>query len=230
YYSVLDAANHGGKPVSVTLANLTGNLYDNGTPVLDIVTADQTPNGQTGAYYISILPNLADTDNTDTSGTFHNAFTVQVGQLPTQVAAGLFKTNGFKTAQDLIVSHDGPSKGVTLLLNKYQSNGGTIAFTVSEVAVSSSNVGFDPTSVAVGDFNNDGKLDFVVLSNNTLAGAYNIYLVEGDGAGKFSQVLGPYGLNPFIVPSAMAVGDFNREGFLDVVVVGAPTNGTTAAV
>ena len=229
-YSVLDSSGNGGSPVSVALADLTGTFYSNGEPVLDIVTADQTPNNDTGAYYISVLANNADNNNTDTSGAFNTATTVPVGELPTDIAAGLFDASNGKTAEDLIVSHDGASsQGVTFLHN-ITTSGGAIDFTTSEVEITTTNLDFDPSAVVVGDFNNDGNLDFVLLSNDTADDVYNVYLVEGDGQGDFPQVLGPYDLSPYLTPSAIAVGDFNRDGFLDIVVVGTPTNGTTASI
>ncbi len=66
------------------------------------------------------------------------------------------------------------------------------------------------TSVAVGDFNGDGKLDLVTANNvdNTVS------VLLGNGDGTFaSQVTYPVGN----YPSSVATGDFNGDGKLDLV-------------
>jgi hypothetical protein len=68
-----------------------------------------------------------------------------------------------------------------------------------------------PTSVAVGDLNNDGKLDLVVA--NSSAAIVTVLLGKGDG-GFQAAVNYPVGRNP----SSMVIGDFNGDGKLDVAV------------
>jgi len=67
--------------------------------------------------------------------------------------------------------------------------------------------------VASGDFNGDGRPDFVVLNyqNNTVA------ILLGKASGGFSkgQVTYPVGVEPF----SAAVGDFNGDGKLDLAIV-----------
>jgi hypothetical protein len=77
-----------------------------------------------------------------------------------------------------------------------------------------------PNWVAVGDFNNDGKLDFAVSSSRPDATNY-MQIFIGDGAGGFTagQVLPlPSFATSFIMPR-----DLNKDGKIDLVVVGAPT-------
>ncbi len=228
-YSTLDPKSTntnliGADPISLAVANLTGTTYTNGAPILDIVTADGQADAS-GNFYVSIMANMG-----DGSGTFKAASTVQVGQNPTQLAAGVFDSNGgSKHSADLVVAHDGiSSKGVSFLKNTTTA-GNPITFAPSvEVTVSSSNLNFTPIAVAAADFNGDGNLDFVLLNANPQAPG--IYLVEGNGLGGFPTVLGPYALSPNLVPAALAVGDFNRDGFPDVAVVGQAINGASAEV
>jgi hypothetical protein len=72
-------------------------------------------------------------------------------------------------------------------------------------------VGTAPGSVALADFNGDGKLDIVTA--NEQGGDASVLL--GDGNGGFSPAPG----SPFPAghsPNDIAVGDFNRDGRLDL--------------
>jgi FG-GAP-like repeat len=72
-------------------------------------------------------------------------------------------------------------------------------------------VGAEPGSVAIADFNGDGKLDIVTA--NAASGDASVLL--GDGKGGFSPAPG----SPFPAghsPNDIAVGDFNRDGCLDL--------------
>jgi hypothetical protein len=78
-------------------------------------------------------------------------------------------------------------------------------------------VGENPTAIAVGDFNNDGKPDLVV-SNSASS---NVTLLLGNGDGTFQPaILVPAGLDPL----GIAVGDFNGDGNLDIAVINSGSN------
>jgi uncharacterized repeat protein (TIGR01451 family) len=69
--------------------------------------------------------------------------------------------------------------------------------------------GTNPRSIAVGDFNGDGKADLA------LAGTTGASVLIGNGNGTFKTAVSyPAGTNP----SAVVVGDFNRDGYLDLAV------------
>ncbi len=71
-------------------------------------------------------------------------------------------------------------------------------------------------AAAVGDFNGDGKLDVVSL----MAGYWEIDVAPGNGDGTFQvPILNTFSLQGE-VPYAIAVGDFNGDGKLDVAVWG----------
>jgi hypothetical protein len=73
-----------------------------------------------------------------------------------------------------------------------------------------------PFSIAVGDFNHDGKLDLAVASLNTSTGfATDIQVFLGNGDGTFRPAA-DYAVGT--CPDSVAVADFNNDGNLDLVV------------
>jgi FG-GAP-like repeat/Putative Ig domain len=72
-------------------------------------------------------------------------------------------------------------------------------------------------SIAVGDFNGDGKLDLAIATVDlTVAGSGSVIILLGDGDATFTQAAGP----PISLPSARAIAaaDFNGDGNLDLAV------------
>jgi len=81
--------------------------------------------------------------------------------------------------------------------------------------------GYDADSVAAGDLNGDGKLDLVVanLCQSTSCsggnnGSVSVLLGNGDGTFQAAQAYATGGFGS----SSVAIGDFNGDGNLDVVV------------
>ncbi|HEX8456950.1 MAG TPA: FG-GAP-like repeat-containing protein, partial [Pyrinomonadaceae bacterium] len=82
---------------------------------------------------------------------------------------------------------------------------GTVNFSKTDFAG-----GASPFSVAVGDFNGDGKSDLVEANNN----ANNISLLLGTGTGSFGA---PTNFTVGTQPRSVAIGDFNGDAKSDVV-------------
>jgi hypothetical protein len=91
-------------------------------------------------------------------------------------------------------------------------------------------VGSAPTSVATSDFNGDGILDLAVANAND--NTVSVFLGKGDGTFSSSGTF-TVNRNPFptlcvtgcsSVPIAIAVGDFNNDGKLDLAVTNIPIN------
>lgn len=88
--------------------------------------------------------------------------------------------------------------------------------------------GTHPTGIVVADFNGDGNEDIAVANT----GSNTITVLLGDGSGMssgftradYTAYLGS-AASPF--PSALAVGDFNRDGKLDLAVAFSGVNFTT---
>ena len=74
-------------------------------------------------------------------------------------------------------------------------------------------------AVSVGDFNHDGNADLVATSG----GDNTVIVLLGHGDGTFSPASGsPISVGNF--PEAVKIGDFNGDGFLDLVVANAKDN------
>ena len=78
-------------------------------------------------------------------------------------------------------------------------------------------VGSGPMSVAIGDFNGDGKQDLAVA--NFRSGTVSIRL--GDGLGGFS---GSTEVSVGSIPESVAIGDFNGDGKQDLAVANADSD------
>ncbi len=206
-YSTLDLAGKGSSPVSVTLAFLTGP----GGP-LDIITANA------GDNTVSILLGNGD-------GTFKKATTIAVGASPTQVAAGVFVAPpaGQAGKVSLAIAHNGTgaslaARGVTLLLGNGDGTFQPIQEILPNVAA---------TAIVAGNFASTlgGPVDLAVAddSNGT------VDLLRNNGQGVFTHAAA----DTFDVgahPSALAVGDFNQDGFQDVVAVSSDTTGAAQQI
>jgi len=79
--------------------------------------------------------------------------------------------------------------------------------------------GFIPTSVATGDFNHDGKVDWAVTNGgeNTVY----IYLGNGDGTAQLPKIINLFGQSPVWI----TVADLRHNGNLDLI-VGEADSGT----
>jgi hypothetical protein len=81
-------------------------------------------------------------------------------------------------------------------------------------------------SLTAGDFNGDGKLDLVVVNNNSnQSGTISVLLGNGDGTFQ-SHVDYSVGTGPY----SIAVGDFDRDGKLDLVVANYPVDDTVSVL
>ena len=76
-----------------------------------------------------------------------------------------------------------------------------------------------PASVAVGDFNGDGKVDVALPGGQSGPSIVTVMLGKGDGT---FQPLTNYAVGTG--PTAVAVGDFNGDGFADLAVTNFGTN------
>jgi hypothetical protein len=85
-------------------------------------------------------------------------------------------------------------------------------------------VGSSPTSVVVGDFNGDGKLDIAV----TNAGVDTVSVLMGNGNGTFQPAVNYNTVGND--PTSLAVGDFNNDGHPDLVTANSGDNTVSVLV
>jgi hypothetical protein len=138
-------------------------------------------------------------------GTFRSYRLYPAGDTPVAVASGDFNNDGYP---DLVTANSVDNNISVLLGNgdgTYQPQNTYL-------------VGNNPAALAVGDFNGDGKLDLAV-ANYGAAGApgNTVSILLGNGDGSFPQPpSSTYTVGTS--PLAIAVGDFNKDGKLDLIV------------
>ena len=87
-------------------------------------------------------------------------------------------------------------------------------------------VGVSPTSLALGDMDNDGDLDLVVGAGIQNTSAINIALNDGKGTFGSPQSYSIFGH----APHNLVLGDINSDGYLDVVASYGPYDPTAAFI
>ena len=211
--SDLVLANFGSNEIAVLLGNGNGTFkaavnYPVGKTPLGVAVSDFNGDGKADLVVANQDSNNSSILLGNGDGTFVAAVNYSAGSSPQAVAVGDFNTDG---KIDLALPNRF-SNSVSMLIGK---GDGTFAPPVTS-ALGSYRLSH-PVSLAVGDFNRDGKSDLAVANlgtTPTIAGSVSILLGKGDGT--FGDAVN-YSVSVF--PASIAVGDFNGDGKSDLAVV-----------
>ncbi|CAF4566284.1 unnamed protein product, partial [Rotaria socialis] len=132
------------------------------------------------------------------------SYSTGIGSFPERLCMG--DLNNDKRMD--IVSANYGSDSIGILIG--QNNG-----TFSNVMTVAMTPGSRPGSVSVGDFNNDTQLD-IVVANQGLGG---FTILRGHGDGNFTIGM-TYAVQTIKEPYSIAVGDINKDKYLDLVIAG----------
>lgn len=177
---------------------------------LDIASVESAEFAVGGSGGFAVLRNLRD-------GTFLSAPALPTGDDTKDVAAGDFNADGF---EDLVVVKRGAGGGPgDIILIVQQPNAQTTKKSLGAGGINSlSQYGLDPYAVVTGDFNQDGKTDFIVVGRGGYGEPQNALVALNDGAGNFNQPTF-FQINSNDIYT-VKTADFNGDGKLDLLTTG----------
>ncbi|MZG31466.1 MAG: VCBS repeat-containing protein [Nitrospinae bacterium] len=131
-------------------------------------------------------------------GTFKDQLVFQTGRDPICLVSGDFNEDGYKDVIALNYADQTIQVYLNTRLGSFQKTSQLLK------------PGKIPINMATGDFNSDGKLDLIVTLRFS-----NVAVLLGNGNGFFSE---PYSMNVKGQPTAVVIGDYNKDKKTDVAI------------
>jgi hypothetical protein len=228
----LIVANHGDNTLSVFLGDGKGNFTAAGTIPAgggpsSIATGDFNGDGKIDLAVTNQNDNTVSIFLGNGDGTFQPRVDDATGNGPVWVSVADFNGDGIP---DLAIANNGAPTDtntgdtVSILLGNPSTTNTSIGNgTFSPGATRDFPAGNGPTSIAVADFNVDGRPDLAVTDQTDNA----VSLLLGIGDGTFGQNFElPVGTDPV----SIATTDFNRDGVPDAAIVNNGSNTVTVVL
>ena len=211
----LAVLNVSDQTISILIGNGSGGFtaprtYSTGNGPVALVVGDFNGDGNLDLAVANSQDRTVSIRLGNGDGTFNGRNSYSVTLLAnslTGLAAGDFNGDGIT---DLAALGSIAAGGAVEILQG-DGNGGFTNVTTTGIAV-----GNGPASIVTGDFNGDGNVDFAVanLSDNTIS------VMKGNGSGTtFTNFAGsPFSTGAGTNPAAIASGDFNADGQVDLAI------------
>ncbi len=142
---------------------------------------------------------------------------ITTGNTPLDLATGDFNLDGLPD----LVTADFQANGISVHLGTTPPGAANATFANRQ----SFGLGASPSSIAVADFNGDGKPDIVATSRTP--GAVLVRLNTTTPGSSTVTFAATQSFSAGTNPAAVAVADVNRDGLLDVIVANAGSNNVT---
>jgi len=134
------------------------------------------------------------------------------GVLRSSIAWGDYDNDG-----DLDIAVSGGDSAFIPRFIIYRNNGdGTFTNALEPMGA---NQGVLHSSIAWGDYDNDGDLD-IAVSGFDISNNYRFIIYRNNGNGTFTQVAEPMGVNQGVSKGSIAWGDYDNDGDLDIAASG----------
>lgn len=198
----------GGSNVYVKLGNGDGTFqastsFGTGSGTYQLTAKDFDGDGNPDLAVVSFIDRQVSVLLGNGDGTFAVKVDYPTGQYSQRVATGDLNKDGIL---DMVVCSS--SGSITILLG---NGDGTFQ------NLGNKSFGVDPRAVLIGDFIGDGEVDILIANFGVSSNIFSIFEGHGDGTFKASKRYGYSGEGGASLQ--MMSGDFNEDGWLDVVLI-----------